>query len=90
MNAGFMTPENSEKIADCLERVADDHSGTFTSEDGFVVECAVAALRMTPRETIGRVRALLWRIEAKCHTETRTQLLELVHEALAEIARGEA
>ncbi len=36
-------------------------------------------------EKIERVRALLWRIEAKCHTETRVHLLELVHEALAAI-----
>lgn len=34
------------------------------------------------------VEALLWKIEAKCHTETRTQLLELVHEALAAIAQN--
>jgi hypothetical protein len=41
----FVTPETDEKIADCLERVADEHSGCLTEEDAFAIECAISALR---------------------------------------------
>lgn len=43
----FVRPESNEKLAACLERVADNHSGCFTDEDAFVLECAIAALTNT-------------------------------------------
>jgi hypothetical protein len=43
--ARFVEPESRDAMADCLERVADEHSGCFTDEDAFVLECAIAAFR---------------------------------------------
>ena len=48
MGEELIVPEDNDKIAACLERVADDHSGCFSEEDAFAVECAIKALTRTP------------------------------------------
>jgi hypothetical protein len=40
--------ETATKIADCLERVADDYSGVFTDEDAEIVAAAIILLRTKP------------------------------------------